>query len=134
MRVAPDGSCSDREVFGPTDLGGIPDGFAFDVFGNRWVTLILSERLIAITPEGDVLTLLDDGDAAAAANFDRHFAAGTVTPEVMGTCKGTLAPWMPSLTFGGPDLCTVYLGSLMGTSIPYFRSPVPRLAMAHWRR
>jgi hypothetical protein len=88
---------------------------------------------VAITPEGDVLTLVDDGDAVATANFDRHFAAGTVTPEIMATCKGTLAPWMASLTFGGPDLCTVYLGSLMGTTIPYFRSPVPGLPMAHWR-
>ena len=133
LRVAPDGSCSDREIFGPADLGGIPDGFAFDAFGNLWVTLILSERLIAITPEGDVLTLLDDGDAAAVANFERHFAVGTVTPELMATCKGTLAPWMASLTFGGPDLRIVYLGSLMGTTIPSFRSPVPGLPMAHWR-
>lgn len=133
LRVAADGSCSDREIFGPADLGGIPDGFAFDAFGNLWVTLILSERLIAITPEGDVLTLLDDGDASAVANFDRHFAAGTVTPELMATCKGTLAPWMASLTFGGQDLRTVYLGSLMGTTIPSFRSPVPGLPMVHWR-
>lgn len=133
LRVASDGSCSDREVFGPPDLGGIPDGFAFDAFGNLWITLILSERLVALTPEGELLTLLDDGDPVAVAAFDRHFAAGTVTPEIMGTCKGSLAPWMASVTFGGPDLCTVYLGSLMGTTIPYFRSPVPGLPMAHWQ-
>lgn len=133
LRVGADGSLCDREVFGPADLGGIPDGFAFDAFGNLWVTLIMTERLIAITPDGEVLTLLDDGDAQAVAIFNRHFDAGTMTPDVMASCKGTLAPWMASVTFGGPDLQTVYLGSLMGSTLPSFRSPVPGLPMTHWR-
>jgi len=132
LRVAPDGSCSDREVFGPPNLGGIPDGFAFDAFGNLWITLIMAERLVALTPEGELLTLLDDGKPEAIAAFDRHFYDGTMTPEVMATCKGSLAPWMASLTFGGPDLRTVYLGSLLGTSLPYFRSPVAGLPLSHW--
>jgi hypothetical protein len=46
--------------------------------------------------------------------------------------RGTLAPWLSSVTFGGPDMKTVYLGSLMGTSIPCFRSPVAGLPMVHW--
>jgi hypothetical protein len=37
-----------------------------------------------------------------------------------------------SVTFGGSDLQTVYLGSLMGTTIPSFRSPVPGLPLPHW--
>jgi len=45
---------------------------------------------------------------------------------------GTIAPWFASLTFGGPDLRTCYVGSLRGTRIPYFRSPVPGLPMVHW--
>jgi sugar lactone lactonase YvrE len=134
LRVAADGSLSQREVFGPANLGGIPDGFAFDGAGNLWITLIMAERLVALTPQGDLLTLLDDGRPEAIANFDRHFWAGTMTPEIMATCAGTLAPWMASLTFGGPDLKTVYLGSLMGHSLPCFRSPVAGLPMAHWRR
>jgi sugar lactone lactonase YvrE len=134
LRVRPDGSLSEREVFGPSDLGAVPDGFAFDAWGNLWVTLILAERLVALTPQGDVLTLLDDGNPQALASFLQHMDAGTVTPEVMARCKGTLAPWMASITFGGADLRTVYLGSLMGTTLPYFRSPVPGLPMPHWQR
>ncbi|HSW04377.1 SMP-30/gluconolactonase/LRE family protein [Aquabacterium sp.] len=132
LRVRPDGSLHAREVFGPAKLGGIPDGFAFDSHGNLWITLIMAERLVALTPQGDLLTLLDDGNPAAIENFDRHFWAGTMTPEIMASCKGTLAPWMASLTFGGPDLKTVYLGSLMGHTLPCFRSPVAGLPMAHW--
>ncbi len=133
LRVHADGRCSDREVFGPANLGGIPDGFAFDAYGNLWITLIMAEKLVALTPEGELLTLLDDGNHAAIPEFDRHFYGGTMTPEIMATCKGTLAPWMASLTFGGPDLRTVYLGSLMGTTLPYFESPVAGLPMSHWQ-
>lgn len=133
VRIADGGSEIEREVFGPSDLGGIPDGFAFDAYGNLWTTLIMSERLIAITPEGEVLTLFDDGNPQQLASFDRHFHAGTMTPEVMASCKGTVAPWMASVTFGGPDLRTVYLGSLMGNKLPYFRSPVAGLPLPHWR-
>jgi sugar lactone lactonase YvrE len=77
-----------REIYGPPDLGGVPDGFAFD------------ER--------------------------------TMTPEVLGGGRGTLAPMMASVTFGGPDLKTVYLGSLMGSRLPSFRSPAAGLPLTHW--
>jgi len=37
-----------------------------------------------------------------------------------------------SLAFGGPDLMTAYLGSLMGSSILTFQSPVAGQKPAHW--
>lgn len=132
LRVGPDGSLTGREIYGPADLGGIPDGFAFDAHGNLWVTLVMYDRLVAITPEGEILMLLDDGGPENAAEIDRHFYAGTFAPNTMPQAGGTLAPWMASLTFGGPDLRTVYLGSLKGTTIPYFRAPVAGLPMVHW--
>ena len=132
LRVQPDGTLTHREVYGPSLLEGHPDGFAFDSFGNLWVTLIFLDKLIAITPEGDVLTLLDDSNPTANALYEQHFQAGTLTPEVMAANHGTLCPWMASLTFGGLDLCTVYLGSLRGNTVPYFRSPVAGQKMIHW--
>lgn len=133
LRIDPYGNASEREIYGPSDLGGTPDGFAFDSYGNLWITLILAERLIALTPEGEVLTLLDDGKPEQIEIYDRHFLAGTVTPALMDATAGTLAPLMASVTFGGADLRTVYLGSLKGTTLPSFRSPIPGLALPHWR-
>lgn len=121
-----------REVFGPANLGGYPDGIAFDAFGNLWCTLVMVDQLVALTPQGDKRLLLDDGDAQASQLLIQKMDAGTVTAEDMRRAHGSIAPWMASITFGGPDLRTVYLGSLRGTTIPFFRSPVPGLAMAHW--
>jgi sugar lactone lactonase YvrE len=122
----------DREVFGPSHLGGYPDGIAFDSFGNLWCTLIMVDQLIALTPEGDKLVLLDDGDSQASANLLTRMAQGTVRTEDMQRARGTVAPWMASVTFGGPDLKTAYIGSLQGNRIPYFQSPVAGLPMVHW--
>lgn len=125
---------TEREIFGPAHLGGMPDGIAFDAHGNLWCTLIMSDQLIALTPHGDRRLLLDDGDPAASRNLLERFEAGTLRPVDMQEAHGTIAPWMASVTFGGPDLRTVFLGSLRGTRIPFFRAPLPGLPMIHWHQ
>lgn len=134
MRVAPDGSLSRREIFGPAHLGGYPDGIAFDAHGNLWCTLVMIDQVIALTPEGEQRLLLDDSVPETKKKFQDAMAAGTVSSELMMATRGTIAPWMASVTFGGPDLRTAYIGSLMGTRIPYFRSPVAGLPMVHWQK
>ncbi|KTB79626.1 gluconolactonase [Pseudomonas syringae pv. syringae PD2774] len=132
FKVGPHATLSDREVYGPALLEGFPDGFAFDSFGNLWVTLIMTDKLIAITPQGEVLTLLDDSNEQANAELYRQRDNRTLTPQTMQAARGNLAPWMASITFGGPDLKTVYLGSLLGDRIPSFRSPVSGQPLIHW--
>ena len=90
------------------------------------------DQLIALTPQGDKRVLLDDGNPQASRRLLQGMADGFVSPEDMLAARGTVAPWMASITFGGPDLRTVYIGSLMGTRIPFFRSPVAGLPPAHW--
>ena len=53
-----------REMFGPPSLGrgAWPDGIAFDSAGNLWGTLVYSDKLFVLTPEGDMRVLLDEGD------------------------------------------------------------------------
>lgn len=134
LRIGEDASALEREVFGPSSLGtGLIDGITFDAFGNLWGTMIFADRLIALTPDGDLVEIFDDGDPAATERFEKEFAAGgPVSFETMSQAGGTLAPWLASVTFGGPDLTTAYLGSLRGTTLPYFTSPVPGLPMVHW--
>lgn len=134
LKVQPDGSLTDRETYGPSSLGdGLIDGFAFDAYGNLWCTMVFADRLVAITPEGELLTLLEDGDARQTTSFEAEFASGRpMRFETLAASGGTVAPWLASVTFGGRDLRTVYLGSLKGHTIPYFRAPVAGLPMAHW--
>lgn len=134
MKVAEDGTLSNREVFGPTQLGtgGFPDGIAFDAYGNLWGTLVMSDQIFAITPDGDYRVVLDDRVEETEQALEKAFRAGDVKPDHMLNAGGSIANWFASVTFGGPDLKTVYIGSLRGTRIPYFTSPVAGLPMVHW--
>ncbi len=132
FKVADDGSLSDRQTFGPEDHGAFIDGIAFDAFGNLWGTHVMTDRIFAITPEGELRIILDDDNPEASRRLLDAFDRGEATPELMLAAGGTIAPWFASVTFGGPDLRTVYIGSLRGTRIPCFRSPVAGLPMVHW--
>lgn len=134
MRIADDASVLEREVFGPGSLGaGLVDGITFDAYGNLWATMIFADRLVALTPDGELLELFCDGDPEATARFEEAFAAGGPVPfETLARTGGTLAPWLASVTFGGPDLDRVHLGSLRGSTVPVFPSPVPGLPPIHW--
>lgn len=134
LRIDDDGRVLEREVYGPSSLGsGLVDGITFDAHGNLWATMIFADRLVAITPEGDLLELLDDGDAEATRQFEAEFASGqAVRFETLAVTGGALAPWLASVTFGGADLSTIYLGSLRGCRLPSFPAPVPGVPPVHW--
>jgi len=134
MQVDANGELGPREVFGPSRLGagGFPDGVTFDAAGNLWGTLVMSDVLFVITPDGEYREILADVEPARVTALQTAFEAGTLTQAQMLATAGTIAPWFSSLTFGGPDLRTVFIGSLRGDRIPCFRSPVPGLAPAHW--
>lgn len=133
FRVGVDGALTHRETYGPENHGRMIDGIAFDSFGNLWGTHIFTDRIFAITPQGDLRIILDDDrDSEAGRQLLKAYAEERLTPELMLACGGTVAPWMASVTFGGPDLRTVYIGSLRGTTIPFFRAPVAGAAPVHW--
>lgn len=134
LRVDEKGNLKNREIFGPASLGkgAWPDGIAFDSYGNLWGTMVYSDKLFVLTPEGDLRILLDEGDSQKVDALERAFLNNHVTEDVLFATGRGIAPWMASVTFGGPDLRTAYIGSLKGKQIPYFRAPVAGLPMVHW--
>jgi len=132
FRIEEDGSLADREIYGPVDHGRFIDGIAFDAFGNLWGTYIFTDGIFAITPEGEVRIIFEDSTPEEVGRFDHRFREGTVDMDLLLSMGGGVATWCASVTFGGPDLRTVYIGSLRQTRIPYFESPVAGLPLVHW--
>jgi gluconolactonase len=130
--IGEDGSLGEREVYGPADHGRFIDGIAFDAFGNLWGTYIFTDGIFAITPEREARLVFDDSTPEEVARFDERFRRGAIDMEFLLGTGGPLATWCASLTFGGPDLRDVYVGSLRQTRIPHFRSPVAGLPLVHW--
>ena len=134
LRVHDDGTLGPREIFGPSSLGkgAWPDGIAFDSGGNLWGTMVYSDKLFVLTPKGDLKILLDEGDPQKVSALEDLFMKNQVNEQVLFATGQGIAPWMASVTFGGPDLQTLYIGSLRANRIPYFRAPLPGLPMVHW--
>ncbi len=87
---------------------GLTDGCGFDAEGNLWVTLVAANRVIAITPKGDVVPIVDDP-------------------------RGELMRQPTNVTWGGPDLRDLYIGSIATNYVVYARSPVPGMPLLHQR-
>lgn len=121
MKVHLDGSLSDREIFGPDDLGSacFPDGITFDKKGNLWGTIIGAEKIFVITPDGQLEIIYDDGEIETIKKIESAYQHRSLTPEILFSGKSKLTPIMTSLTFLNEN---VYVGSY-GTKIPYFKMP-----------
>jgi gluconolactonase len=134
LRVLNDGQLGNREIFGPTSLGrgAWPDGIAFDSYGNLWGTMVYSDRLFALTPDGELRIFLDEGDPHKVDALEKAFLRNQVDEQALFATGQGVAPWMASVTFGGHDLRTLYIGSLRASRIPYFQAPVSGLPMVHW--
>lgn len=123
-----DGRLGDREDYGPV-LGTFPtaqadpdnlptpadmadwpytDGNGFDVEGNLWVTLPAANKVVAITPDREMVTIAHDP-----------------TGEVLNDPT--------NVTWGGADMKDVYFGSIGTDYVIKARSPVAGMKLIHQR-
>ena len=112
--------------------GVIPDGLEFDAEGGIWCASVMSNRLIRVTPSGGQQIILQDCDANAISKAMARWRDGTFSREDMNIGATRKLANIASVTFGGPDLKTVYLGSLAGTGLITFQSPVAGAVPPHW--
>jgi len=87
---------------------GLTDGCGFDVEGNLWVTLVTANKIVAIRPSGEVVTVIDDP-------------------------TGALVNHPTNVTWGGDDMRDLYIGSIAVDYVLHARSPVAGLRMVHQR-
>lgn len=86
-----------------------------------------------LSTDGDYNVVFEDANEPVLATFTEKIASGTAEPSDMVAAAGKTLQLVTSVTFGGPDLRTVYVGSLAMSRLPTFRSPVAGLPMRHWK-
>ncbi len=125
------GDLGTREIVAEFGHGTYPDGLTFDAAGGVWITSIVSNRVIRIAPDGAPTLMLEDADPAHLDGAEAAYRGGTMDrPHI--DYRGGVLKNVSSLAFGGPDLCTAYLGCLLGDRLATFRSPVPGHPPVHW--
>ena len=131
LRIDASGNVRGREIFGPTPRRGAwPDGIASTV-RELWGTLVYSDRRLCSRRRAICGCFSTKATRREYAHWKKR---SSQTPSPRGSvCHGARRrALVASVTFGGADLQTVYIGSLKGSRIPYFRAPVPGLPMVHW--
>lgn len=85
---------------------GYTDGVGMDAEGNLWVCLPAADKVVAITPSLEVVTVIHD-------------------------LKGDIVNHPTNVTWGGPDLKDLYIGSIRAGYVLKARSPVAGLPLIH---
>lgn len=128
LPILPDRSLGPAEPYGPpigarrpdefaedpAELGdpaamtrwGLTDGCGFDRDGNLWVTIVTASRICAITPNQELVVVIDD-------------------PE------GATLPMPTNISWGGPGLRDLYIGTIGAPHILTLTSPIPGAPLAH---
>lgn len=126
------GRLSDRTMFTQFGHGSFPDGIAFDAEGHLWVASLTSNRLFRVAPDGEQTLLLEDNAPEHLVRVEELLAKGTLRREDVQKAPSRVLKNIASVTFGGPDLKTLYLGSLGGDHVAVLRSPVAGEPLSHW--
>jgi sugar lactone lactonase YvrE len=125
LPVAADGTLGPRETVLQLGYGFLPDGLAFDVEGGVWVTSLVSNRVVRLRADGVVETIVEECNDDFVDVVEAAIASGTMAAGHLGRIPGTQLQHVTSLSFGGIDRQTVFLGSLHGECVHRFHSPVP---------
>ena len=132
FRIRPDASLGPRETVAEYGPATFPDGFAHDSEGGVWIVSVGSNRVIRVSRSGETHLVLEDCEPAAMDELQAAFDQGRFDRDVIDIANQRPLANLSSIAFGGPDLKTVYMGSLGGERIATFRSPIAGAAPVHW--
>ena len=122
----------EKEVVHNFTDGDFPDGLAFDAQGGVWVACVISNRVVRIDANGNASVVLEDPDAALIASAEARYAQGSLSRGDIDSGGARSLRNVSSVTFGGADLRTVYLGNLAGDRLATFKSPIAGAVPPHW--
>jgi DNA-directed RNA polymerase subunit K/omega len=120
-----------KEIMFEFSDGDFPDGLEMDAEGGVWVACLVSNRVLRIA-QGRAQVIVDDSDPDIVSAAERSYASGCIQRTELDAGGTRTLRNVSSIAFGGPDLRTVYLGSLFGTSLATFKSPIPGVRPVHW--
>jgi hypothetical protein len=96
------------------------------------VACVVSNRVIRVDTSGQGHVVVEDPNPTIIANAETKFAGEGLTFEDVYAGTAQTLGNVSSVAFGGPDLKTVYLGSLGAQRIATFRSTIAGAQPPHW--
>jgi sugar lactone lactonase YvrE len=131
--VAADGELSNATLVWQFSTGDYPDGLVLDEQGGFWITSIVTNRVIRVSPDGSSADrILEDADPGHLAWTEAAYVSGSMGRPHLDQQPAPTLRNISSLAFGGPELKTAYLGCLLGGELFAFPSPYRGLEPLHF--
>ena len=116
-------------TFGP---GSYPDGLALDTDSGLWVTSIVSNRLFRVDADGCCQLMFEDADDAHLRWTEHAYVNNVLGREHLDNAKSMHMKNLSNVAFGGPQRRRLYIGNLLGDTLPFIDVDAIGVAMAHW--
>ena len=126
------GSLRNKQTIFEFGFGDFPDGINFDVKGGVWITSIVSNRVIRITPDKKAEIIIEDSDEQHLNWVEDAYLGSRLKRAHLDKASGKALKNVSSLAFGGPDMKIGYLGCLQGQTIATFKSKIAGVKPPHW--
>lgn len=112
--------------------GTYPDGLALDEDGQLWITSIVSNRILRVSPSGSIKLMYEDSDSEHLEWTEKAFLENRLGREHLDNAKGECMKNLSNLAFGGPDRTSLFVGNLLGDCLPCFTTEFRGALMTHW--
>lgn len=130
--IATDGSLGKRQTLTEYGQWVWPDGLDFDTDGHVWISSVISNRLIRVAPDGTQTVIMEEVDHESIDEIETAYQEGRLGREHMDAIATPTLKSVSSITFGGSDLRTAYLGNLLDDAIYAVDLPFTGVKPPHW--
>jgi len=138
-QISADNNLQNPYVVAKFSAGTYPDGLTRDQQGNFWVTSIVSNRLLRVSPQGRHQLVLEDSDREHLQWVEEAFQSGQMGRPHLDNIKSQSLQNISSLAFSGVNLSVLNFGCLLGDKLGVIDShqsveaTVHGVAPAHWQ-
>ncbi len=112
--------------------GTYPDGLALDIDGGLWVTSIISNRILRVERNGHCQTIFEDSDESHLLWTEQAYARNALGREHLDNAKSRYVKNLSNAAFGGSQGNRLFLGNLLGDTLPFIDVETKGVRMLHW--
>jgi hypothetical protein len=130
--IRSNGELYDRTTVAEFGDGIFPDGIALDQENGLWITSPVSNCVLHVDKVGQQRVIIEDGVGDHVVRAEQRYHNSSFDRSFFESSPSQTLRNISSLAFGGAQMRTAYLGSLLGESIPFFETAIGGLRPSHF--
>ena len=133
LSTSGDPALTKQKILFEFGAGTYPDGLALDEQGYLWVTSIVSNRVLRVSQSGDTEIIFEDSEPTHINWTESAYLSDQLGREHLDNARAQQMKNISNLAFAGKNRTRLYLGNLLGDSLPWIDTAHAGAEMVHWR-